>query len=83
MMQFQFTELYQRYTSGNIRKYNKTLSTRLSLWAIKEVDMLTSTDEMDFDDIGVHKTAIFLIIPAARQTYKALANIFYTQLLSV
>lgn len=64
-------------TLGSI---TKTLSTRLSLWAIKEVDMLTSTDEMDFDDIGVHKTAIFLIIPAARQTYKALANIFYTQL---
>ena len=42
--------------------------------------MLTGEDEMDFDDIGVNKTAIFLIIPAARQTYKAVANIFYSQL---
>ncbi|MDD6490549.1 MAG: type IV secretory system conjugative DNA transfer family protein [Clostridia bacterium] len=64
-------------TLGSIAK---TLSTRLRLWAVEDVDMLTGEDEMDFDDIGVHKTAIFLIIPAARQTYKAVANIFYSQL---
>jgi type IV secretion system protein VirD4 len=28
----------------------------------------------------MEKTAVFLIIPAARQTYKAVANIFYSQL---
>ena len=50
------------------------------MWAVEDVDMLTGEDEMDFDDVGVHKTAIFLIIPAARQTYKAVANIFYSQL---
>lgn len=64
-------------TMGSIAK---TLSTRLRLWAVEDVDMLTADDEMDFDNIGVHKTAIFLIIPAARQTYKAVANIFYSQL---
>ena len=64
-------------TLGSIAK---TLSTRLRLWAVEDVDMLTGDDEMDFDDIGVNKTAIFLIIPAARQTYKAVANIFYSQL---
>ena len=64
-------------TLGSIAK---TLSTRLRLWAVEDVDMLTGDDEMDFDDVGVHKTAIFLIIPAARQTYKAVANIFYSQL---
>lgn len=64
-------------TLGSIAK---TLSTRLRLWAVEDVDMLTGEDEMNFDDLGVHKTAIFLIIPAARQTYKAVANIFYSQL---
>lgn len=58
----------------------KTLSTRLRLWAVEDVDELTSVDEMDFDHVGKEKTAIFLIIPAARQTYKAIANIFYSQL---
>lgn len=58
----------------------KTLSTRLRLWAVEDVDELTSVDEMDFDNVGKEKTAIFLIIPAARQTYKVIANIFYSQL---
>lgn len=58
----------------------KTLSTRLRLWAVEDVDVLTSKDEMDFDNVGKEKTAIFLIIPAARQTYKVIANIFYSQL---
>lgn len=58
----------------------KVLSTRLRLWAVEDVDEMTATDEMDFDSIGKEKTAIFLIIPAARQTYKAIANIFYSQL---
>ncbi|MEG0614213.1 MAG: type IV secretory system conjugative DNA transfer family protein [Oscillospiraceae bacterium] len=64
-------------TMGSIAK---TLSTRLRLWAVEDVDELTWEDEMDFDNIGVEKTAVFLIIPAARQTYKAVANIFYSQL---
>lgn len=58
----------------------KTLSTRLRLWAVEDVDELTATDEMDFDSIGKEKTAVFLIIPSARQTYKAIANMFYSQL---
>lgn len=58
----------------------KTLSTRLRLWAVEDVDELTAADEMNFDTIGKEKTAIFLIIPAARQTYKVIANIFYSQL---
>ncbi len=58
----------------------KTLSTRLRLWSLPDVDSFTLEDEMDFDNLGVKKTAIFLIIPAARQTYKVVANIFYSQL---
>lgn len=64
-------------TMGSIAK---TLSTRLRLWAVEDVDELTAVDEMDFDSIGTQKTAVFMIIPAARQTYKAVANIFYSQL---
>lgn len=59
---------------------SETLSTKLQHWTIKSVDILTATDEMDFDDIGVHKTAIFVIQPAADTTYKAIANIFFRQL---
>ena len=59
---------------------NEVLSTRLSLFATTDLDAITSTDEMDFDSIGAEKTAIFLIIPSARNTYKVVCNIFYSQL---
>lgn len=60
-----------------------TLSTRLSLWAVSAVDILTDNDEMDLESIGEKKTIVYVIIPAARQTYKAVANIFFTQLFEV
>ena len=60
-----------------------TLSTRLSLWAVPAVDILTDNDEMDLESIGEKKTIIYVIIPPARQTYKAVANIFFTQLFEV
>lgn len=64
-------------TMGGIAK---TLSTRLDLWAVEDINELTAEDEMDFDNLGVEKTAIFLIIPAADSTYKAILNMFYSQL---
>ncbi|GHU58145.1 hypothetical protein FACS1894133_2350 [Clostridia bacterium] len=64
-------------TMGGIAK---SLSSRLGLWAVEDVDLLTADDEMDFDSVGTEKTAIFLIIPPARNPYKAIVNIFYSQL---
>ena len=64
-------------TMGGIAK---TLSTRLGLWTVEAVDLLTASDEMDFDNIGVEKTAIFVITPPARNPYKSIINIFYSQL---
>ena len=64
-------------TFGGIRA---TIEQRLTHWVLPDMDILTSTDEMDFDDIGVHRTAIFLTLPTADSTYSAVANLFYTQL---
>jgi len=58
----------------------KTLATRLGIWAMEDVDILTAKDEMDFDNVGVEKTAIFLIIPPARNPYKVISAMFYMQL---
>ena len=58
----------------------EVLSTRMRLWQTSDLDAITSTDEMDFDSIGREKTAIFVIMPPARNMYKAVCNIFFTQL---
>lgn len=64
-------------TFGGIRA---TIEERLMHWVLPDMDTLMSTDEMEFDDIGVHKTAIFLTLPTADSTYSAVANLFYSQL---
>ena len=53
----------------------KTLSTRLDLWAVEDVNDLTVIDEMDFDNIGVEKTAIFLIVLIQRTRLFAICSI--------
>lgn len=58
----------------------EVLLTKLQLWGIQSVDSLTENDEMDFDDVGVHKTIIYLIIPTPRNPYKVITNMFYVQL---
>lgn len=58
----------------------KTLAGRLRLWAVEDVDVLTAQDDFDFDTLGDQKTVFFVIVPVPRNTYKAVANLFYTQL---
>ena len=45
----------------------KTLSTRLRLWAIEDVDELTATDEMDFDPIIA--TSISCAAPVQKSSF--------------
>lgn len=71
---------YPQETMGSVISM---LSTRLGLWAVSSVDSLTDEDEMEFESIGKEKTIIYVIIPPARQTYRAVANIFFTQLFEV
>jgi type IV secretion system protein VirD4 len=58
----------------------KTLSSRLRLWAVTDIDEFTAEDEMDFDSIGTELTAIFVFVRPARNPYKAVVNMFYSQL---
>lgn len=76
-------DVLQSYPAETFGSIISTLATRLSLWAVPAVDILTDNDEMDLESIGEKKTIIYVIIPPARQTYKAVANIFFTQLFEV
>jgi len=58
----------------------KTLSTRLRLWAVTDIDEFTAEDEMEFDKIGEELTAVFVFVRPARNPYKAVVNMFYSQL---
>lgn len=53
---------------------------RLQAFDLKEVQLLTDTDDISLDRIGDEKTALFIILPTADGTFNFLASIMYSQL---
>lgn len=53
-----------------------SLTSRLRLWANEDLQILTQTDEMNFDSIAEEKTALFLIVPEGDRTYQSLSSMF-------
>lgn len=56
-----------------------SLAVRLTLWNSKDINILTSSDEMELDKIGEEKMAIFLLISDTDTTFKVIASMFFTQ----
>lgn len=52
---------------------------RLQPFLIPDVINLTSTDELELEKLGQEKTALFLILPTADQTYAFLSAMLYSQ----
>lgn len=53
---------------------------RLSAVNIPKVKNLLSADELELENLGKEKTALFIIIPDTDRTYNFIASILYTQL---
>lgn len=56
---------------------------RLAPFDIQEIRDITSYDELDLGDIGVHKTALFIIISDTDDSLNFLVSILYTQLFNL
>lgn len=55
-------------------------SVRLTVFNMKEIENLTGTDDIDLGTIGDEKQALFVVIPAADDTYNFLVSMMYSQL---
>lgn len=55
-------------------------SVRLTVFNMKEIEQLTGTDDIDLGTIGDEKQALFVVIPAADDTYNFLVSMMYSQL---
>lgn len=53
---------------------------RFQLWASPLVQQLTVDSEIDLEQIGKEKVALFCIIPDSHSTYKMLSGMFFSQL---
>ena len=58
-----------------------TLQSKLGKFDSKEIAELTSTDTIDFDQIGNEKTAVYVISPDTHTTYNFLLTIFFAQMI--
>lgn len=55
-------------------------SVRLTVFNMKEIEQLTGTDDIDLGTLGDSKQALFVVIPAADDTYNFLVSMMYSQL---
>lgn len=56
---------------------------RLAPFDIQEIREITAYDELDLADIGVHKTALFIIISDTDDSLNFLVSILYTQMFNL
>ena len=58
-----------------------TLQSKLGKFDSKEIAELTSTDTIDFTEIGKQKTALYVISPDTHTTYNFILTIFFSQMI--
>ena len=58
-----------------------TLQSKLGKFDSKEISELTSTDTIDFDEIGSEKTAVYVISSDTHGAYDFLLTIFFAQMI--
>ena len=66
------------------KTYNSILSTlqsKLGKFDSKDIAELTSTDTIDFEQIGREKTAVYVISPDTHTTFNFLLTIFFAQMI--
>ena len=58
-----------------------TLQSKLGKFDSKEIAELTSTDTIDFEEIGSKKTAVYVISPDTHTAYNFILTIFFSQMI--
>ena len=57
-----------------------SLAAKLEAFDSKEIDALTSTNTIEFEDLVNRKSVLYFITPATNDTYNFLMNIFFSQM---
>jgi type IV secretion system protein VirD4 len=57
-----------------------SLAVRLAMFNTQEIVNLTCKEELQLDEVGERKTAVFIIIPDTHKTFNVIAAMFYSQL---
>ena len=77
-MYYKSIEIAPEKTYGSILS---SLQSKLGKFDSKEIAELTSTDTINFEDIGEKKTAVYVISPDTHTAYDFLLTIFFSQMI--
>lgn len=76
---------YDSFKLGGAKTLKSVLisvAVRLESFALKNIDYLTSDDDMHFESFADTKQALFVIIPTADDTFNFIVSMMYSQLFS-
>ncbi|MCQ2770342.1 MAG: type IV secretory system conjugative DNA transfer family protein [Clostridia bacterium] len=74
---------YRSYRTGadkTLKSIQITLVSKLEKFNLSSIESITTVDELELDNMGLEKTALFAIIPDNDDSFNFLISILYTQL---
>lgn len=74
-------QIYRNSARKNIWFYSKFFAIKLGKFDSKEMANLTSTDTINFEEIGSKKTAVYVISSDTHTAYDFLLTIFFSQMI--
>ena len=76
-------KIYKQAAGKTAKSILISVGVRLAAFNLEEMASLTKYDEMELDQIGEKKTALFAIIPDNDSTFNFLIGMLYTQLIQM
>lgn len=72
--------VYRQAPDRTLMSILVSAAVRLTAFNIPEIENLTGTDNIDLGTLGDEKQALYVVIPAADDTYNFIVSMMYTQL---
>ena len=77
-----FYKQFKQSAAETLQSILISMTSRLRLWNLNEVKILTAEDEMDIDSLVEEKTVLYLILPPQNRTYRVISAMFISTLFS-
>ena len=77
-----FYKQFKQAPAETLQSILISTTSRLRLWNISDVKVLTARDEMDIDSLVEEKTVLYLILPPQNRTYRVISAMFLSTLFS-
>ena len=77
-----FYKQFKQAPAETLQSILISTTSRLRLWNISDVKVLTARDEMNIDSLVEEKTVLYLVLPPQNRTYRVISAMFLSTLFS-